>query len=114
MTNKDRAKRAADACLLIGYDEPECVIDLLDNMMHLCKQKGYDFEMRLDVARRHFDAEKIEDDAFLIMGESDAELIAPCGCRLTLLDGDMGVAFFMCKNHEKGFNKMIHIIHSSH
>jgi hypothetical protein len=45
---------------LENYDEPEThysVIDLLTDLMHLCKEEGYNFEECLQSAKMHFEHE---------------------------------------------------------
>lgn len=58
--NLQRARRAEDA--LTDYSDPEdertCLIDLLTDLMHLCRVRGHCFESALSMARMHFEAEQ--------------------------------------------------------
>lgn len=36
------------------------IADLLANLMHLCDQRGWDFDFYLERAKRNFDEEKID------------------------------------------------------
>lgn len=62
LTNTDRADRALMA--LEGYDNgsnEEDVIDLVTDLMHYCDLEDVDFETIIEMARFHFEAEKLEE-----------------------------------------------------
>ena len=60
LSNEDRANYAHKVLSISPYDEgseEEGIIDLLTNLMHLCRRDGYDFDKLLGSARRHFHVE---------------------------------------------------------
>lgn len=69
-TNVERAKRAHQLMEyysgLMGevYDEDEMDIScIIADFMHLCRERGFDFEARLKMAYLHYEAELDEEQA---------------------------------------------------
>ena len=62
LTNKDRARRAADAIEAYTDDDMRSnLVDFLADAMHWCHIHGHCFDDVMYTARRHFDAELIEE-----------------------------------------------------
>lgn len=82
--NKERARRAELALKAQGYwdcGESYAAADLLDDIMHLCIRRGWDFEDVLATARMHFDAEHtnpddIERDARRLYGRGEYPIVS--------------------------------------
>jgi hypothetical protein len=61
--NADRASWAGNALTTFmretGADEEDALGDLLTDLMHWCDRNNYDFDLALDRARGHYEAETI-------------------------------------------------------
>lgn len=72
ITNIDRAKLALAAVetfeAATGSAREDSIIDLLDDLMHLCKAAGLDFYDQLRIARNHFE-EELKKERALFWGE---------------------------------------------
>lgn len=60
MTDLTNTARAGRARVAFTAHEGDCMADLLADLMHLCELEGADFDLELNRAYRHFDAEREE------------------------------------------------------